>query len=133
MNLKNLGLIKEDSTFSIPLFKNFVVKTDPTGNQTSIYFDKERKTIVKNNNPISDLLSPQAFRLLKFFIENNENVIQRDDVLAIAWPDAKLAEGISDEAIDQMIYRLRKKIEEDPRNPKHILTIKGQGWRFNDH
>jgi len=79
---------------------------------------------------ISDLLSPQEFRLLRFLIQNEGKIIGRDEIIEAVWTDVKSQEGISDEAIDQMIFRLRKKIEDEPQAPKHIVTVKGLGVRF---
>ena len=86
---------------------------------------------MRGQNLITDLLSPQEYRLLQFLIENQGRLITRDEIIKAVWPQALVAEGITDEAIDQLIYRLRKKTEDDPNNPKHTITVKGQGFRFN--
>lgn len=146
-NLKNLGLITEKSqnqqsnplhpqseassfVFSIPLFAEFVKTIVPAIAPEQITYNAVTHEITKGQNVISDLLSPQEYRLLWFLIENKDKIAQRSEIISAVWLDAKVAEGISDEAIDQMIFRLRKKIENQPNLPKHVITIKGQGWRF---
>ena len=116
--------------FTIPLLKEFVISTVPTLISEKITFNQETKEIMRGQNLITDLLSPQEYRLLQFLIENTGRLITRDEIIKTVWPQAKLTEGISDEAIDQLVYRLRAKTEDDPNNPKHTQTVKGQGFRF---
>ncbi len=115
-------------TFTIPLFEDFVKTAPVTPLQFS--YDAATNEIKKGQNIISDLLSPQEYRLLKFLIENPGRVLSREDIIGAVWPDAQVLSGISDEAIDQMVFRLRKKIEDEPTRPKHLITVKGQGLRF---
>ena len=110
--------------------KEFVISTVPTLISEKITFNQETKEIMRGQNLITDLLSPQEYRLLQFLIENTGRLITRDEIIKTVWPQAKLTEGISDEAIDQLVYRLRAKTEDDPNNPKHTQTVKGQGFRF---
>lgn len=131
-NLIKFDLLKggEQFTFTIPLLKEFVINTAPALMQKNIIYNQNTKEILKGPNVISDLISPQEYRLLRFLIANQGRIIGRDEIVTAVWPEAKLAEGISDEAIDQLIYRLRNKTEDDPNNPKHTITVKGQGFRF---
>ena len=129
-SLVKLGLITADHKFTIPLFEKFVKETIPEYSKEKILYNQTSKEIQKGTNVISDLLSPQEYRLLLFLIENEERIINRSELISAVWPNTQVEEGISDEAIDQMIFRLRKKIEDEPNNPKHITTVKGQGIRF---
>lgn len=130
-NLIKSGLVAENGDFTIALFEHFIKTTVPTIAPVQITYNETTREIKKGENIVSDLLSPQEYRLLRFLIENQGKIAGRDEIIGTVWPDAKVAEGISDEAIDQMIFRLRKKIEDQPNVPKHITTIKGQGWRFS--
>ena len=116
--------------FTIPLLKEFVLKTVPDLPPEKITYDESTKEITKGESTISDLLSPQEYRLLRFLIASQGRIIERDEIVTAVWPNAQVAEGISDEAIDQLVYRLRKKTEDNPNNPKHTQTVKGQGFRF---
>ncbi len=117
--------------FTIPIFAQFVLTQTSKITPDKITYNTNTNEIKKGERTISDLLSPQEFRLLKFLIASEGKIINRDEIIPTVWPDAKTLEGISDEAIDQMVFRLRKKIEDEPASPKHITTIKGQGWRFS--
>lgn len=130
-NLVKFDLIKGAASFTIPLFYDFVKITVPKiAGHEKINYDAKTKEIVKGTNVISDLLSPQEYRLLSFLIENEGRIVARAEIIEAVWPEAQVAEGVSDEAIDQMVFRIRRKIEDEPNNPRHIATVKGLGWRF---
>jgi len=112
--------------------KEFVLSSGPSLVQEKITFNENTKEIIKGPTVLSDLLSPQEYRLLRFLIANQGRIIEREEIVRVVWPDAQVLEGISDEAIDQLVYRLRKKTEDDPNNPKHTQTVKGQGFRFQE-
>lgn len=136
-NLLNFGFLKQSSnssnnnnfSFTIPIFEEFVKNIASTLKEEKIVFDQSTREIKKGQNVISDLLSPLEFRLLRFLVENKERIIERDEIINSVW-NTKSVEGVTDQAIDQLIFRLRRKIEDDPNNPKHLLTIKGRGLRF---
>ncbi len=66
------------------------------------------------------------FKLLCFFIEKKGYVVTRNDLLDEAWGDVV----ISPRTLDSHIVHLRKKIEEDPSHPRHLISIRGVGYRF---
>ncbi|MBI4037505.1 winged helix-turn-helix domain-containing protein [Candidatus Curtissbacteria bacterium] len=129
-SFKKFNLLDGDNKITVPLFAQFIKKRGPELSHQKITFNPDTKEITKGTTIISDLLSPQEYRLLRFLIGNRGRIVERDEIIKAVWPEAKSAEGISDEAIDQMIFRLRKKIEDEPNNPGHILTVKGLGIRF---
>jgi len=126
--LENIGLIREKA-LTIPLFKEFVQNIDLSEVRVFSY-NTETNEICKGNEPISDTLSPSEFRLLRYLILHPEVVVEKEELINAVWNDSKTQEGVTDQALDQIIYRLRKKIENDPNNPVHLLTIKGRGVRF---
>lgn len=72
-------------------------------------------------------LTALEFSLLKFFIEHRGEVLTRDDMLDEAWGDAI----VSPRTIDPHIVHLRQKLEDDPANPKYIVSVRGVGYKFN--
>lgn len=130
-NLIRFDLITENATFTIPLFEDFINKIIlKTVKEEEITYDPNTREILKGTNIISDLLSKQEYRLLVFLIQNEGKIAERHEIIEAVWPDVQVQEGISNEAIDQMVFRLRKKIEDEPNAPKHIVTVKGRGLRF---
>ncbi len=72
-------------------------------------------------------LSTGELRLLKVFIEHAGQTLSRDDLFNLT----KGRDGFAFErSVDNMISRLRRKIEADPSQPAHIKTVWGDGYRF---
>ena len=65
--------------------------------------------------------------LLRFLITNNGRPVSRKTILEKVW---NLHEDTDTRAIDNFIVRLRRYIEVDPSNPKHLLTVRGVGYEF---
>ncbi len=75
-------------------------------------------------------LTPLQFHMLKLLIRNKGEVLSRDELLDEIWGRDNV--WISHRTIDSHIANIRKKIEDDPANPKHILSIRGVGYKFVD-
>ena len=73
-------------------------------------------------------LSALEYRLLLVFINNPKNIITRDRLLNELWDAA--GEFVTDNTLTVYIKRLREKIEDEPANPKIILTVRGTGYRL---
>jgi hypothetical protein len=129
--LQDVGLIK-DNAITIPLFATFVRErvAPATPKETHISYNAETNTISKGDLILSKQLTASEFRLLRLLLENEDVVIDRERIIETVWKDSKSFAGVSDQAVDQLIFRLRKKIEDDPNNPKHIQTVKGRGITF---
>lgn len=124
------GLVK-DSAIQILLLNTFM-ETLPKTAQEKITFDASTNEIAQGSESLTDKLSPSEFKLLRYLIQNKDRVCEKEEIIASVWSDAKTQEGVTDQALDQIIYRLRRKIEEDPNNPAHIQTIKGRGYKFSE-
>jgi len=72
-------------------------------------------------------MSKTEFKILKFFISKREEVISRDTFLDEVWG---YDEYPTTRTVDNFIVKLRSKIEKDPRNPRHLITIYGVGYKF---
>ncbi len=66
-------------------------------------------------------------QLLRYLVKHEGKVVSRKSILEDVWD---LAEDTDTRAIDNFIVRLRKYIEDDPTKPKHLLTVRGVGYRF---
>ena len=73
-------------------------------------------------------LSALEYRLLLVFINNPEKIITRESLLNELWDAA--GEFVNDNTLTVYIKRLREKIEDDPSEPKIILTVRGTGYRL---
>jgi len=75
-------------------------------------------------------LTPLEFHMLKLFIQKKEQALSRDDFLDKIWGEDNIS--VSFRTVDSHIANIRKKIEDDPSNPKHIISIRGVGYKFID-
>ncbi len=66
-------------------------------------------------------------QLLRYLVKNEGKVVSRKSILEDVWG---LNEDTDTRAIDNFIVRLRKYIEDDPTKPRHLLTVRGVGYRF---
>jgi two-component system alkaline phosphatase synthesis response regulator PhoP len=73
-------------------------------------------------------LTPLEFHMLQFFVQKKGEVVSRDDFLDKIWGEDNTY--ISYRTIDSHIANIRKKIEDNPASPKHILSIRGVGYKF---
>ncbi len=84
-----------------------------------------KMTVRRKANPV--VLTAHEFKLLKFLTANAERVLTREVLLNEVWgynfyPTTR--------TVDNQILKLRQKLESDPANPKHLLTIYGAGYKF---
>ena len=68
--------------------------------------------------------------LLRHLVRNDGRIVSRKQILEEVWG---LHEDTDTRAIDNFVVRLRRYIEDDPANPRHLLTVRGVGYRFVAH
>ena len=73
-------------------------------------------------------LSPKEFALLAFLHANLGRVCSKDEIGRAVW--AEYQEGIFDYQIENLVRRLRNKIETDPNAPQLLLTLRGLGYKL---
>jgi DNA-binding response OmpR family regulator len=72
-------------------------------------------------------LTVMESELFRHLVKNDGKIVSRKQILEEVWG---LHEDTDTRAIDNFIVRLRRYIEEDPANPRHLLTVRGVGYRF---
>ena len=75
-------------------------------------------------------LTQVEFQMVEYFFNNPDVMLERNDILSRVWGSGYFGE---DKIVDVNIRRLRKKVEEDPSKPKHLLTVWGVGYKWNSH
>ena len=107
-------------------------RSESNDNETEVYtfsnvtLDFKKFLASVGNKEIN--LSSKEFAIMKYFIEHEGEVVHRNDLLDKVWgynifPTTR--------TVDNYILGLRKKLEEKPSNPKHILSIRGIGYKFS--
>ncbi len=76
-------------------------------------------------------LSPAQYRLLARLIASQGSVVDREEVVRQVWPEA-LEEGVSEQAVDALVRRLRERLAEIDSTHQYIVTVRGHGFRFEN-
>lgn len=84
-------------------------------------------TVKKKEKSID--LTAKEFEILKLFMQNPKKVYTKEQLYTLVWNDVYCGD---ENAINVHISRLRNKIEEDPRNPRYVLTVWGIGYKLGE-
>ena len=128
--LENSGLFM-DGLIKVSLITDYIKDREENPKPQVISLN-EAGEITKGEVTISDKFTSLEFKLIKLLISNKNRVLDKEEIINSVWGEQKTTLGVTDQALDQLIFRLRKKIEEDPNSPKLISTIKGRGFKFNN-
>ena len=79
-----------------------------------------------NRHPVS--LAPKEFSLLTFLYEEKGKVCSKDEIGLAVWPEYQ--EGVFDYQIENLVRRLRAKLESDAGDPQLLLTVRGRGYKL---
>jgi DNA-binding response OmpR family regulator len=91
----------------------------------NVSLDFAKMEATRSGKPVS--LTPQEFKVLKYFAGNPERVIARDELLNQVWGYDCYP---STRTVDNHIASLRQKLENEPANPVHFRTVHGAGYKF---
>lgn len=136
--------IQDGGLVQIALVQNFVyLSSDATlplgpGIKSSdtvaglVYLDtRSRRVWVRNDELVPPLSGPQ-FRLLQCLYDQQGKVVPRDELINAIWGEEE-SQGVSEEAMDALVRRLRDRLT--MMDPKHtyIITVRGHGLRLNNY
>ncbi|MEM9696024.1 MAG: response regulator transcription factor, partial [Myxococcota bacterium] len=88
--------------------------------------DFEAFTLSRAGIPLET--TAQELKLLRFLLGRSGRVVSRQQILDGVWGRDYFG---TERTVDNFIGRLRAKLEVDPRRPRHILTVRGAGYRFS--
>jgi pSer/pThr/pTyr-binding forkhead associated (FHA) protein len=113
-----------DAGATVPLFIEMPAR--PRG----LRLDKEARMVYVDDKALEPPLSPAQFRLLELLYDNPERVIEREEVVRAVWPDEDEA-GVTEQAIDALVRRLRERLAELDPQTQYIATVRGHGFRLS--
>jgi len=96
-----------------------------------LYIDKENDTVWVKEQKVDPPLSIQQFTLLQCLYENMGCIVTRSEIVERVWAESS-GEGISNEAIDALVRRLRYRLAEIEKDIDFIETVRGYGFRLNN-
>lgn len=85
-----------------------------------------RRTLLKSGKNIE--LTQVEFQMIEYFFNNPDTALSRTDILEKVWGENYYGE---EKIVDVNIRRLRKKVEDDPSEPKYLVTVWGMGYKWN--
>ena len=84
------------------------------------------RTLEKDGKPID--LTQVEFQIMEFFMQNPNKALERSEILSNIWGENYTGDV---KIVDVNIRRLRMKIEDEPSDPKYLLTVWGYGYKWN--
>src|SRR5271170_5604037 len=86
--------------------------------------DPEHRLLLRGQQPVP--LSPKAFDLLLALTQHGGQVVLKDDLMKMLWPETFVEES----NLGQHVFQLRKALGERPQDHNYIITVPGRGYRF---
>jgi DNA-binding response OmpR family regulator len=90
-----------------------------------VVVDPRTRTVLRAGKPVD--ISPMEFDFLAFLIESGGDIVSRDTLMRQVW---HYSLGVTSRTVDQHVARLRNKLEPDPTQPRHLITVRKAGYRF---
>lgn len=136
-------LIKEEDVFQISLAQQFTILNADVTVQVHIQSETQSEYFSGSDKPslridvrshrvwigekeVKPPLSLQQFKLLEVLYQNSGRIIPKRELIAYVWGEDKI-QGVSDQAFDALIRRLRERLSEVEPNFSYINTIRGHG------
>jgi pSer/pThr/pTyr-binding forkhead associated (FHA) protein len=98
---------------------------------SAVRLDKGTRRVWVRGQELDPPLSPAQYRLLELLFDADGQVVSRDEVVSAVWPE-DVEEGISEQAIDALVRRLRDRMGEVAPEQQYIVTVRGHGFRLEN-
>ena len=89
--------------------------------------DPGKETLRRDGEPVS--LTPKTFQILLVLIRNNKEVVTKDDLMKMVWPDTFVEEA----NLSRNIFMLRRALGETAQDHRYIVTVPGRGYRLAEN
>lgn len=114
-------------------FKFLFVDTEATApvapeSEPLLKLDKASRKVWVKGKELIPPLSPLQFRLLELLYDASGHIVTREEIAQALWPEAK--GGVTDQAIDALIHRLRERLASLEPNVNFVETVRGHGFRL---
>jgi len=96
-----------------------------------VRLDKEGRRVYLAEQELDPPLSLQQYRLLELLIDAKQSLVSRHDIVEKVW-EGENAFGVSEQAIDALVRRLRDRLAERDPDHEYIVTVRGHGLRFDN-
>jgi DNA-binding response OmpR family regulator len=95
-----------------------------------LFVDLKTRRVFVEGRELVPSPSGEQYRLLAFLYQNAGRLCTKDEVVGSVWPDIEAA-GVSEEAIDSLVHRVRERLRQAGATQSFIVTVRGQGFRLD--
>ena len=99
--------------------------TRPVPHAVGIWLDAATQDVWVDGHRLEPKLSPAQYALLQALAARADQICSRDEIVSAVWPD--VADGVSDEALDALIKRVRARLADVPGGQSYLVTLRGRG------
>ena len=131
-------VLQDGDLLSVALAQQFLFLTsDATmpllegGKPGRLMMDQKSRRVWVNQQQLNPPLSAQQFKMLWLLYESKGQVVTRPDLVTVVWGDDQAA-GVSDQALDALIRRLRDRLAALDPTHQYIATVRGHGIRLDN-
>lgn len=104
---------------------------DPAKLRSLLTLDRDARRVFIGQQEVVPPLSLPQYRLLQLLFDASGAVCTREEVVENVWPEAA-GEGVSEQAIDALVRRLRDRLAEVDPNHQYVVTVRGHGFRLDN-
>ena len=127
-----VGLVQEflfvSSDATLPLGQTAI---DEQAGSQKLFIDKKARRIWIGEKELIPALSVSQYELLVFLYENPDCVVSREDIVNAVWGENE-AVGVTEQALDALVRRLRGRLHKIDPTHDYILTVRGVGFKFEN-
>jgi hypothetical protein len=116
-----MGFVEADATLPLVV----------SGPARGLQVDRAGRRVFVGGQEIVPPLSPAQYRLLLALLDAEGRVVSREAIIEAVWPE-EAAEGISEQAIDALVRRLRERLTALDPDHQYIVTVRGHGFRLDN-
>lgn len=116
-----MGFVAADATLPLEL----------TGPRRGLHVDQAARRVFVGGHELTPPLSVPQYRLLELLLDHAGAVVARDTIVETVWPE-EAAMGITEQAIDALVRRLRDRISAVDPDHRYIVTVRGHGFRLEN-
>ncbi len=122
--------ISSDATLPLEAISSFAVEA-ALSQERCLRLEKRSRRVWINNKEIVPPLSVSQFQLLEALYENRDQVVTRDELIKAVWGE-DYALGVSEQALDALVRRLRDRLASVDPTHAYVVTIRGHGLRLDN-
>jgi len=116
-----MGFVAADATLPLEL----------TGPDRGLRIDRAAHQVFINGHELTPPLSAAQYRLLELLMDHEGQVVSRDDIVYAVWSEEE-ALGVSEQAIDALVRRLRDRLAGLDPDHAYVVTVRGHGFRLDN-